>query len=521
MASRAQICAAGARAGVGKSYGLILCPTMFVARRLPATGVIFRRRAMDLVGNSSIVGKARRLYGELGALHRQSPYPDFRWRADGGTTAVEFRSLPELKSVEAHQGDDYDFIGFDELTHFDQSQFDYLRTRLRSRVDAGYRPHIRLTLNPIAGGWIRELFDWWIGADGYPVREREGAIRWMISAPEDWPESYVVGSREELLAKFPKSRPVSLTLIPGRRQDNPTQDWEAYEDQLSNQPAHIRASLLEGNWNVGPEDPAKIWEMPIECPFDDLDDDFIAFLSRPGPIDLYGAWDYGRAKHGLSWILGALEPGSPPRLWIIGARVWTATAATKAAADRQAFLESLDLPLRVGEIRECGDPAGWAAQGGVEGSEPGWAQTLRSHGVPLVDLRHSVGEDRSKVYWNTAAGFALTTDIVQSWLDSGRLRVRRHASTKPVLDALREWRLSVPEGMDPIRLDKAQIPPDKGIHSHPGDALRYLVAFVAAMTRAQRGSAEPAPSTEIARHAAAMRAASMMRTRGVSRSSGW
>ena len=39
---------------------------------------------------------------------------------------------------------------------------------------------MRATCNPDPDSFVRRLIDWWIGPDGYPIKERSGVIRWFV-----------------------------------------------------------------------------------------------------------------------------------------------------------------------------------------------------------------------------------------------------------------------------------------------------------------------------------------------------
>ena len=58
-----------------------------------------------------------------------------------------------------YQGKRYDFIGFDELTHFTFDEYSYLFSRNRPNC-AGTRCYIRATCNPggIGHAWVKERF---------------------------------------------------------------------------------------------------------------------------------------------------------------------------------------------------------------------------------------------------------------------------------------------------------------------------------------------------------------------------
>jgi hypothetical protein len=519
LSTPADIAIYGGLAGCGKTGGLLLQPFIFLAHRVPASILLFRRTDQEIDIPGGLADAARRFYTGTGCRSRQSPR-DHTWRVPQGTVRLMLHSLVKESQVDEYYGAELDAILFDELTHFTQRQFFELGTRRRSGEKPGgkrVKPFVRATCNPDRDHWLRAVVDWWIGPDGYAIEERVGVLRWFVVRPTEEDQYHMewADSAAALTARFPKAKPMSFTYIQGRREDCPSTDWDEYDKSTANQPLHLQLRLGQGNWDAGVPDRARIWNMPAQCPFNDLDADFVQFVQSTRAVTLYGAWDFGRATHGLSWGLGALEPGPKPVLWIVAGKVWTGTSALEAARDRAALLESLDIPLDIGEIREVGDPSGWA-----RGADDGWARILKRAGVPLVDLRCTATREQGKVYWNTHPGFVLTTDLVQSWLDSGRLRVRVHPSTAPILAALRQWRLSVPDGADPITVNRQDLPPDKGIHSHPGDMLRYLVAFVSAMVNAEAREAREARQ-ETEAHPAAARVRHAMRRRGVGPGSPW
>ena len=57
---------------------------------------------------------------------------------------IQFGSLHHLKDRFKYQGQQYNFIGFDELTHFQWDEYDFLRSRCRSKAP-GLKQYIRDT----------------------------------------------------------------------------------------------------------------------------------------------------------------------------------------------------------------------------------------------------------------------------------------------------------------------------------------------------------------------------------------
>ena len=111
----------------------------------------------------------------IGARPKKTPKPCFIFPS-GATVA--FDHLERYADCLSWQGSQIPFIGFDELTHFDEDVFWYMLSRNRS--DSGVPGYIRATTNPDPDSWVRTFIDWWIGPDGLAIPERSGKIRWFI-----------------------------------------------------------------------------------------------------------------------------------------------------------------------------------------------------------------------------------------------------------------------------------------------------------------------------------------------------
>ena len=247
LSSAADIAIYGGAAGGGKSFALLLEP-LYDIENPKFGGVIFRRTSPQLVGAGSLWENAQELYRPLGARLTESPNLDVVFR--GGAT-LEFRHLQHASDVYDHQGKEYAFIGFDELTHFEESQFWYLVSRMRSM--SGARIRMRCTTNPDPDSFVRGLVAWWIGSDGLPIAERSGKRRWFIRDDDAmiWGDT-----REEILAQCePGQQPQSMTFIGASLKDNPalTSKDPGYEGRINSLPLVERQRLGGGNWDVRPE----------------------------------------------------------------------------------------------------------------------------------------------------------------------------------------------------------------------------------------------------------------------------
>lgn len=243
LSSKASIALYGGAAGGGKSFGLLLEPLRHWNR--PDFGtVIFRRSSVQVRNEGGLWDESMKLYGPLQAHPVESL---LEWTFPKGSN-LKFSHLEHDKTVFDWQGSQIPLMSFDELTHFTEKQFWYMLSRNRSST--GIPGYIRATCNPDFDSWVRQLVDWWIGDDGFPISERAGKLRWFIRQDEQliW-----ANTREELIEKYGKDTlPKSFTFIPSKLQDNKIlmQKDPAYLANLKALSRVERMRLLEGNWNV-------------------------------------------------------------------------------------------------------------------------------------------------------------------------------------------------------------------------------------------------------------------------------
>ena len=143
----------GGAAGGGKSEALVMEALRQV--RIPHyKGLIIRKTYPQL---AELIDKTMRYYKRAvpGARYNSTTHT---WAFPSGAKII-FASMPHKQSRENFQGQAYDFIGFDELTHFDLDEYQYLYSRCRPN-GPGTRCYIRATTNPggRGHGWVKERF---------------------------------------------------------------------------------------------------------------------------------------------------------------------------------------------------------------------------------------------------------------------------------------------------------------------------------------------------------------------------
>lgn len=139
-------------AGGGKSFALTLAALRYY-REKNYHAVIFRRNYPDL---EDLIHKTIEIYKPLGFRFNEQKHL-FIHEEFG--SRIKFSHLANIKDIYDHQGQEYDFIGFDELCQFPKLMYTYLFSRLRG-PNPKVRRFIRSTANPDGEGilWVKARF---------------------------------------------------------------------------------------------------------------------------------------------------------------------------------------------------------------------------------------------------------------------------------------------------------------------------------------------------------------------------
>jgi len=211
----------GGSAGGGKSHLMRVDSIVASYKHPKLQSYLFRRLSVDL--------KKNHLYGPTGYQSMLEP-----WTRNGLARIVDDQirffngSIIHLchceheKDVIKYQGSEIHRLYFDELTHFTEHQYRFLRGRLRSSGIEGYTPVIRAGSNPggVGHGWVKKTFI--DKAQPFDIRQM----------PDD---------EGGLTRQF----------IPANLEDNPSLDLRSYEKTLLGlgSPALVEA-MRWGNWDI-------------------------------------------------------------------------------------------------------------------------------------------------------------------------------------------------------------------------------------------------------------------------------
>lgn len=209
--------------------------------------VIFRKQSTQITAEGGLFDTAIEMYSPLGVRFRQVPSPTAIFPSGA---KVSFRHLQYEKDVHGWQGSQIALIGFDELTHFSESQFFYMLSRNRSTC--GVRPYIRATCNPDADSWVAQFISWWINPDtGYAIPERSGVIRYFVRIGG---EIVWAATRKELEETYGRDAVKSVSFIVSSVYDNQVllKANPEYLASLNALPEVEKERLLRGNWKIRP-----------------------------------------------------------------------------------------------------------------------------------------------------------------------------------------------------------------------------------------------------------------------------
>lgn len=185
----------------------------------------------------------RKTYPQLAELIDKSlnyyprAYPKARYNASDHTwnfpsgAKILFGSMQYTKDRTRYQGQAYDFIGFDELTHFTWDEYSYLFSRNRPN-GPGTRVYIRASANPggVGHGWVKERFV----TAGKPMTTIWEDVTWRDP------------SGQEHRARQ------SRIFVPSSVFDNPAllNNDPDYVRRLASMPEAERKALLYGDWDT-------------------------------------------------------------------------------------------------------------------------------------------------------------------------------------------------------------------------------------------------------------------------------
>lgn len=223
--------------------------------------IIFRRTYPNL---REIIDRSHKYFGGIGGKFNSQ---DHRWTFPSGASYA-FGHVQHEHDKYNHNGHEYHYIGFDEVTEFTETQYLFLMAQNRTS-DARIKCYIRATANPggVGHGWVKKRF-----IDCLKPLEMKYFKR-------------VENDDVECAANDPHA--VSREFIPATVYDNPsiTENDPNYIKRLEQLPEEDKQALLYGNWDIFKGQFFKAWRRTIHVKEREISKGFFKFC----------ALDYGYA----------------------------------------------------------------------------------------------------------------------------------------------------------------------------------------------------------------------------------
>ena len=199
----------GGAAGGGKSDALLMAALQGV--HVPGySALLLRRTYADLSLPGALMDRAHSWLQGTGAEWSER---DKRWAFPSGSS-LGFGYLETRRDRYRYQGAELQFVGFDELTQFEQADYEYLFSRLRARSGIRVPLRMRAATNPggIGHKWVQQ--------------------RWQI------PDAGCASAHDAGGRVF----------VPSLLADNPGLNQDEYRQSLAQLDSVTRDQLEHGRW---------------------------------------------------------------------------------------------------------------------------------------------------------------------------------------------------------------------------------------------------------------------------------
>src|SRR5271169_4418320 len=145
----------GGSAGPGKSSGLLMAALQYVEEK-NYNAILFRRTYRDLALPSALMDRSKQWLCGSRAHWNEIEHC---WTFPSGAK-LQFGYLETEADKYRYQGAEFDFVGFDELTQFTESQYTYLFSRLRRGADSNIPLRMWSASNPggVGHNWVKQRF---------------------------------------------------------------------------------------------------------------------------------------------------------------------------------------------------------------------------------------------------------------------------------------------------------------------------------------------------------------------------
>lgn len=239
----------GGSAGPGKSWALVIdaLGLQFKHGSLGVSAVqipdyravLFRRKTTQftkLIDEGKKYYTAYPFFAEFIQHRTGDPGPSFNFPWG---SRIFICHMEQEQNKEDHQGQEYQFVGFDELTQFTYTQYMYLFSRCRSTIK-NLPPRVRSTTNPTGSGliWVRKRFIQNGNLHFVPKKKY-----WFLPPTDEADYCGPLAKRDD---EYSKSR----TFVPGFLHENRIlmETDPGYKANIMAMGSQYEKALLKGDW---------------------------------------------------------------------------------------------------------------------------------------------------------------------------------------------------------------------------------------------------------------------------------
>ena len=256
------------------SFALVLAMAEPLMTDPDFRGLISRRAIQSLKAGGGFVEKFKQIFGEYCSVKESdNPRINFPNGSFCDLTYIDDSDMVRLR--ERAKGWEYDVIGIDEMTEMSFECFSYIMTRNRGNSKT-FTGKMFFTLNPKRSHWTRIFLDWYIGADGYIIPERDGKVRYFYINGSTVKDVVWGNTKDEVYQRCKVDIDRKLRAVGGNyTYHNLIKSFVFYQGKLSENKAMLDGNpdyigsvaasggkmaqaLLEGNFNVDPEEDENI-----------------------------------------------------------------------------------------------------------------------------------------------------------------------------------------------------------------------------------------------------------------------
>jgi hypothetical protein len=223
--------------------------------------LILRRTFPELEQPDGPIWQSKRWFAEVpDSIRPKWNEGDRLWTFKGSGAVIRFGHLDSADAIMRYQGGAYHYVGFDELTHFEQSQYEFIGLSRQRKPPTGTLSEVPMRIRASANpggpghGWVKKRF---------------------------------LDDRNNAKAAF----------VPAKLWDNPGIDTEDYLSRLNDLSPVLRQQLVDGDWGAFEGIAFEDWRSDVHV---------VSDMEIPRAWERFESMDYG-LNNPTAWLAWAVD----------------------------------------------------------------------------------------------------------------------------------------------------------------------------------------------------------------------